>query len=768
VTAKLRIPLDGRAAGTRTLLACADATAKVAERSEKDNCAVAGTITFPVVNAADLVAADRAAGRIDDEQAWALGVLTQAGSPEAMPDRYRGATVADRPDEATAMILDAARRMPTLEPKTQRLLAPLFLPPTARIVGAPAPAPAAGKAAVARAARKAKPKPPKRGGGAGGGSTPPVTRPRYDPKSADSCMPGVDAIVNSFSGWSSVTAKSSKVVFWYPAGDKARAKTAQTFAAAMDSRIWPTLTGLMGKTPRPDGNLDCGHGNSPGLDIYLVPGSGQGSTTPYSCLHGQANSAIVRIYDSDVTTLAHEFFHVLQQAFPDADSCSRPAWIDEGTADWAGEAVYPGTLQNTSASWLESFKPDLRSRAYDAWPFWHSVTHAGGAPLIKAVFEQFANASLTRTQAVDKGIGEFEKRWPQFARDAYNMDPVKSFATWPVLTNLHPELEKIGQSIALSLAGAHSKDVPYANGAQLDALTRDYTKYTFADDVRKVTFTGAPANPKHKIRLLLHFQDGHWGEEAFEKDLSYCRDKPEQAIDQVVFVASNASIDGKVSASPAMNLQATCGEPHFRVTAARFHTFTTGSTHDKWGQSCDAFDVSGQEDYSGTLAQPVDDPKFMLKPSGGGQSADVFFQVPADGMTELHGCTEDDGAEKQCDTTRSIRKAPGTDLMGFGIDVKPGAQQAKLTWYVQDASIGYFDADDSVCNVYEFYNSVPASLREATVPLDDLKHGEHKFRTNNQTSWTFDQKTGNAAQLSLSWDYEITIQVVDGEGVPIP
>ena len=184
VTARLRIPLDGRAAGRRTLLACADATAKVAERSERDNCAVAGTITFPEVKAGDVVAADRAAGRIDDEQAWALGVLTRAGSPEALPARYRGATVSDRPGEATAMIMGAAARMANLKPKTQRLLAPLFLPPTARIV----PAPAAGKAAVARAARKAKPKPKaarrRRPLDAAG------HRPRYDPGAPTAACPG--------------------------------------------------------------------------------------------------------------------------------------------------------------------------------------------------------------------------------------------------------------------------------------------------------------------------------------------------------------------------------------------------------------------------------------------------------------------------------------------------------------------------------------------------------------------------------------------------
>jgi hypothetical protein len=50
-----------------------------------------------------------------------------------------------------------------------------------------------------------------------------------------------------------------------------------------------------------------------------------------------------------------------------------------------------------------------------------------------------------------------------------------------------------------------------------------------------------------------------------------------------------------------------------------------------------------------------------------------FFDLPADGNPELHGCDEPD--ETACTKTKSIRKADGND------------------------TIGYFDADDPVGNV---------------------------------------------------------------------
>jgi hypothetical protein len=737
VTAKLTIPLDGRATGRRTLLACADATSKVRERNEKDNCAVAATITFPAVSASGLIAADLAAKRIDAEQAWALDLLTKVGSPNALPERYRGAT-AERSAEATALVAQASQRFAALAPKTQQLLAPLFLPPTA----------------------KARPK----GKATNKAKAAVVRRPRHDPLNPNSCIGDAANMVDDFDGWESITAPSSRVVFWFPAGDKGRRATARTFAAAMDTTIWPKLTKLINREPRPDDRLDCAHGNSAGLDVYLEPSVGQGVTVNYNCVKGQANSSFVRVGDGRVETLAHEFFHALQFAVPDRTSCARPEWIDEGTASFASEYAYPGTMQNTSADWLEKFAPALPTRSYEAWTFWHDVAVRAGPESIAKVFDYLTRTD-DRMEAVDLGIGRLRKRWPEFARDAYNQEPVHSFATWTVRTDKHPDMQ---HPTVVSLGGAQTKEVPYAGGAHPAPLTRDYTEFAFADDVHKVTLVGAPTDPDHKIHALVHFKDGAWAEQDFDKDITYCRDRPSEAVQEIVLIATNASPSTAVSANPHLVLQDSCDVPHFKVIAAKMKNFTTGSTSDKWGQSCDAFDVSGTEDYSGTLDHAVTDPAFLLKPKyGGGFESRLDFDIPADGMAELHGCTEG-SPETKCDTTRSIRKADGKEQIGFSIDVAPGAETARLRWTIQEASIGYFDADDSVCNVYEFYNHVDFSDQDQTVPLEQLQHGSHTFTNAGSRSWHTDGKTGNAAELALNWSYEITVQVVDADGHPIP
>jgi hypothetical protein len=749
VTAKLRIPLDGRAGGRRTLLACADGDAKVRERNEKDNCAVAGAITFPAVAADSLIAADLAAKRIDQEQAWALGVLARAASPDALPERYRGATGAGGAG-TTALIAQAAARFATLAPKTQQLLAPLFAPPG----HVPAPAKrTAGSKVRATAAALPAPNP-------------------------DKCLARSRGLVPDTAEWGSIVAPRSKVTFWYAKANRSGRGIAQKFATAMDTVIWPKLTGLMDRTPRPDGAMDCGHGGSDGLDVYIVdmlggrpwnapvnPGD-QGATTPYTCLKSVSNSSFMRIADGSVTTLAHEFTHVLQFASPDKTDCQRPDWMDEGLADFASEYAYPGTLQNTSSQWLEQFPTDLESRSYDAWPFWYSVALEGGPETIAAVYHGLETKS--RMDAVDAGIGTLRKRWPEFARDAYNQEPVHSYTTWAVRTTTKPSI--VGSLLATG--GQSAKTVPYTGGAQLAPLTRDYDDYSFADDVRKITLAGLPISDDMKVHALLRMKGGDWVERDLGKDTTFCRDRPAEDVQEMVLIASNASPTARVTGDPKITVEDSCGLPRFRVLAAKFDTKVTGSTSSKWGQSCKAFDVSGTEVYGGRLAAPVNDPAFKLtKNLDGGLEGDVFFDVPADGTTHLVGCQEPppDYKELSCEADKSIRKAQGSDTMGFEIAVEPHRpDEARMRWAIQEASIGYFDADDSVCNVSEFYNFVGPDEQVKTVPLEQLQHGTHTFTNSGTKTWDIDAKTKTPAKITLDWSYEITLQVLDKDGNPIP
>jgi hypothetical protein len=755
VTARLRIPLDARAGGRRTLLVCADAEGKIREHDEKDNCAAAGIIAFPVVDAESLIGADLAAKRIDEEQAWALRVMALAAAPEALPERYRGATTAGT--DATSAVTEAAARFPALSPKTQKLLAPLFAPP------GHVAAPAKGKGKTPKTPHT--PKAPKRPSAHAAAQPPP--RPNHCLAQSSNQVPDTNA-------WGSVTAPSSKVTFWWPKSKKGGAAIARTFATAMDSTIWPKLTGLMERTPKSDGELDCGHGDSGGVDVYIVdtlggrPANGLvdlGVTTPYTCLT-EPNAGFVKIADGRVTTLAHEFMHVLQLAYADQGGCDRPAWLDEGIADFASEYAYSGSLQNTSASWLEQFGTDLESRSYDAWPFWYSVALEAGPEAFAATYGGLAGKS--RIAAVDAGIGTFRKRWPEFARSGYNQEPVHSFATWAPKTTLKPNL--VGSLV--SLDGQTTKTVPYLGSARLDALTRDYTSFAFDAQVRKITLAGLPVSDDYHLHALMRMRDGTWREQDVTKGLTLCRDRPAEDVQELVLVASNASVATRLTADPKLTVEDTCGLPRFRVLAAKFSLHTTGETQDDEAQECDALGVSGTEDYGGQLTAAVDDPEFKLtKKLDGRLAGDVFFDVPADGTTQLQGCTKPPPthAEQACSATKSIRKAQGKELIGFEIEVEPHrADEARLRWSISEASIGYFDADDTVCNVYEFYNTVGPDQQVKTVPLEELQHGTHTFSNTGTFAWHVDEKTSTPAEITLGWSYDVTLQVIDKDGNPVP
>jgi hypothetical protein len=529
----------------------------------------------------------------------------------------------------------------------------------------------------------------------------------------------------------------------------------------------------MQRTPKADDNLDCGHGSSGGLDVYLADAIGgrrwdaksdpgpRGVTTPYTCLTGP-NSAFMTLADGSKETLAHEFFHVLQLAYGDKHDCDRPGWLDEGSAEWAVEYAYPGTLKNMSAVWLEVFEgTGLLQRSYDAWPFWYSVAHEAGADAIRAAYHNLE--TLDRIEAVDRAIGTFRTRWPEFARAAYNQPPVTSYTGW-TQTTLKPGVT----SSLLSLGGQSTKTVPYHGSASIDPLTRDYQGFAFEDQIRKIRLAGLPAGEDYKLLALMRMKDGSWQERDVTKGATLCRDRPADDVQEMVLVASNASPTAKLAADPKLTVDDTCGLPHFRVLSAEFSVHTDGETASKAGQSCDAVSVSGSEDYGGQLTSPVEDPGFKLvRKLDGRLTGDLFFDLPADGATELHGCTEP--AEDPCTASRSLRKADGKDTIGFEIEVDPNRpQEARLRWRIHEASIGYFDAVNSVCNVYEFYNFVGSEEQVRIVPLEQLQHGTHTFSNRGTKSWNIDEKTNTPAALKLGWGYDITVQVIDQDGNPIP
>ncbi|MCW2985964.1 MAG: hypothetical protein JWR63_3534, partial [Conexibacter sp.] len=603
--------------------------------------------------------------------------------------------------------------------------------------------------------------------------------PATKPDPATHCIPHTGPQTpTDLSAWDSKLAPSSKVTFWWPKSHTSLKATATSLAQEMDQTIEPKLTALMGRKPPSDGSLDCAHGATGGVDVYLVdvidkpwnttvdPGA-KGWTSVYTCNKNAPNPSAIHLADWSKETLAHEYFHVLQNAFADKAGCDRPNWLEEGTAEWAVEYTYKHSLtDDQSAQWLQAYEPPLNDikKTYDAWPFWYDVQKHVGAEAIPAVF-----AALEYTDplaATDQAIGGFRARWPDFARDAYNRDPVKTFQT-DAWTKTTWKVEKTASLLSLS-SGQDTKDVPYPGSQAIQPLARTYDDYAFADGIRKITISGLPASADYHLHGLLHMADGSWQERDLTGGATFCRDKPEEDVQEVVLIASNASVTTPVASSAKLTVAGTCGLPHFKVIAASFSNTTTGGMSGG-NQPCGA-GVGGTEDYGGHLGAPLSDPDLKLsRRPNGDLEANLFFDVTSDGTMQLAGCTDPYGAELPCLKTRSNGTVDHRESMGFRVDVdhaKPTV--AQLHWLIEEASIGFFDADDSVCNVDEFYQHVTAAEQDMQIPYEQLQHGTHTFENAGTKTWKVDQKTGYPADLTLSWSYTVTLQVVDADGNPIP
>jgi hypothetical protein len=81
--------------------------------------------------------------------------------------------------------------------------------------------------------------------------------------------------------------------------------------------------------------------------------------------------------------------------------------------------------------------------------------------------------------------------------------------------------------------------------------------------------------------------------------------------------------------------------------------------------------------------------------------------------------------------------------------------------------VGFFDADDSVCNVYEMWRGLDDVKHRQQVPLSQLSGTEPVTLTfTGHDGWDFDH-AGDPVNLAYHWDYSVTIQRVDEAGNPL-
>lgn len=764
--------------GAWNVIACADGTKKVRERNERDNCRVAKLTvaaegTTP--SAQSLIAADLQAGKLSAEKALVYRVFAEFGD-RRLPAKYRGDAGAE---EDATILREASAAYATLSKAAKKQLFPFFLPPAAAASWAnlpssssPPPAQPKKKATKKKRAKKTKTKAKARAVQAADEED-----DEEDP--GDRCdaeqLVGMD--------WKSAPAAGGKLRFWWRTDAPEMEAKAKGLAAEIAGVAYPKFKQVMGRDVLSDAKIPCFHGSDGALDIYFVPNIQRARAMAIPSAQSPNNnlicdgtpSFIVAEYHTNRWDLAHELFHAFQFLFPYQEDCRNYLWFDEGSANWGGNLAFPGDngehehnqMLDTRYTW------ELPAHDYESWPFALFLEKTQGPQAIRAIYEQFGKADAL--PAMNAAIGGFRTQWREFAKHAYNQDPVPSFQQWDGVKEHPLSNYREFDPVHLHLAGQKKRSA-YPK-ADMSRLTRDYKAYTITDEkLRELKFVNPLAgDADFGVQAIVTVGGVKRVEDwTGKRTVTFCRDNPEQNITDLVLIYSNAKFgkDQRIDAEPEMKLRDRCdGFPyHYKVLSASFNQTTYAKSNVSF--PCSRLNgLTGTNEFKGTGgAAPLDAENKLEK---GKYSLDgrIYTRVPASWTQTLSGCEYTDDLDIiPCQTTKVETPRPdGTWQMGFSIRANsPDATTAKITWTIMDPSVGYFDADNSVCNFMEQWKGLDYEDQLQDVPLEKLASTAPQTYvfSGGPKHWNATQG-GQAATIQFDWTHTVTVQRVDEDGAPL-
>jgi hypothetical protein len=434
-------------------------------------------------------------GDIDAETALSYKVYATFGD-ERLPEEFAGD---DAGRDGTTLMLELSRRIDSLSPAVQAELRPFLLPPAA----------------------------------------------------TGSWLEAANEVRGQQPTWGTVVTANDKVKVWYRyPGDEARATA---IAAELDRHVWGTLTGLM-REPLPDCGAGCPTGGGdPRIDIYLVH-------IARSYVQGEdgGGSSAYMVLDSNETfgTLAHEFMHVIQFAYPTAAD-DEYDWLFESTAQWAMDYVYPASNQDPDhpvtheehdvLGWfldaphvpLETTNDEHEYGAY-LFSFYLAGEGRGGSGTIRSIWEHAANpSSLAAVDAAIAASGGFEEVWPRFTLHNWNREPVDDYQDWDSVAALPTNKATFG--IGAPGEDHLDTDVPH--------LAAYYYQFSFtSESVRSVIVENpyfAGGDP-HAHLWAIPKIGGAWKEPedwSRRERKRYCRQQADEHIEELILIVSNSSPD---------------------------------------------------------------------------------------------------------------------------------------------------------------------------------------------------------------------------------
>ena len=495
LNAELKIPA-GQPLGDYRLLAC------IAKSCGASRSAL--TVTRMPVGTRELVDQAVAAGKLSPQQGLVYRVFAAFGDGR-LPAAYAGD---DAAHEGTIM-REVAESWAQLSAAQRKGVEPFFTPPAAKGSWASASSRASASAA---------------------GDGPTCSSTKFAGK-----------------GWRSIARPDGHVRIWWRSTQQARfASRARVLLSEAEDNMWRKLWDVFNREPLPDGGERCFHGGDAKLDVYLTTNGdadakavtisypGACSARPAFIVFNAGNSAPTR------WELAHEMTHAIQAAFPMASCAAFSKW-DEAVATWGGQYVYPRDDHEHHFTWfMKEPSESLADASYDGWVFPYALEQLYGPGVMRRIYE--AAATQRGMHALDAGIpGGLAKAYPEFAKLAWNHDPVKpSFWEWD---GFDPVPEDSGGEIVpeqMDLGAAGQREVNLT--LPLKPLSRAYKHLKFGPEVRNV-MVWTPYDVDRRAELLLKLRNGTTKTVDLAKRSApvFCPESPGERVAEMVIVASNTS-----------------------------------------------------------------------------------------------------------------------------------------------------------------------------------------------------------------------------------
>jgi hypothetical protein len=332
-------------------------------------------------------------------------------------------------------------------------------------------------------------------------------------------------------GWTNISRPNGHVKVWWQMAATNHKALAETILSAMEDRIWPDLTVLMGREPLSDADANLmsnyqlqRNGGDGSFDIYIYPIKdfanaiqGQEKQYPPGCKEqpsAHKRPAWLQIDPNRnkntkelLSTVTHEFMHAMQHTYDVFKPCTEYIWWAEASAEWAVDYVYPSdnTEHSSNQDFFENIDAPLEKEQYAyaryLFPFFLAGENHREASLIRKIW--FNDQLYDSLEAIDVTLkqalptrGGFAEQWHEFALYNWNREKWDHYKKWDEIKigaitkdvrGTTPGRDEQGSFSEVKLEG--KMDAAFEIPANVPHLAASYYHIKFTDtNIRSLTF----------------------------------------------------------------------------------------------------------------------------------------------------------------------------------------------------------------------------------------------------------------------------------------